>query len=406
MTLTDLQVRKMRPENHRFEILDQAGLYIRVAPSGRKSWIFRYLFDGIPRRMQLGVFPAVSLAEAREKHGAAMMDVQRGIDPGAAAKEAKAKKKAQPTFTDLLEEFWEIELKQKQTGKERRRLIEKDAAPVWKNRKANSITRRDAVLLVDKVRQRAPVGANRFQSVLVRIFNFAAERGIIEASPLVGLRKTPEKTRSRVLTDDEIRRLWEALDLENTDIDIYRASKLALKMLLLTGQRPGEVCGMSWDEIDFDEGFWNIPARRMKNSEPQRVPLLPMALEVLEEAKIYSGDSKFVFRSSHKPENPIIRQSVTKALSRHWAEMGVTEAFTPHDLRRTVRTRLAELGVEDVIAERVLGHKLGGILAIYNRYPYDVEKRQALGLWERRLAEILGLSKSFSNVIPFEARHG
>ncbi len=406
MTLTDLQVRKMRPENHRFEILDQAGLYIRVAPSGRKSWIFRYLFDGIPRRMQLGVFPAVSLAEAREKHGAAMMDVQRGIDPGAAAKEAKAKKKAQPTFTDLLEEFWEIELKQKQTGKERRRLIEKDAIPVWKNRKANSITRRDAVLLVDKIRQRAPVGANRFQSVLVRIFNFAAERGIIEASPLVGLRKTPEKTRSRVLTDDEIRRLWEALDLENTDIDIYRVSKLALKMLLLTGQRPGEVCGMSWDEIDFAEGFWNIPARRMKNSEPQRVPLLPMSLEMLEEVKIYSGDSKFVFRSSHKPENPIIRQSITKALSRHWAEMGVTEAFTPHDLRRTVRTRLAELGVEDVIAERVLGHKLGGILAIYNRYSYDVEKRQALGLWERRLAEILGLSKSFSNVIPFEARHG
>ena len=406
MTLTDLQVRKMRPENHRFEILDQAGLYIRVAPSGRKSWIFRYLFNGIPRRMQLGVFPAVSLAEAREKHGAAMMDVQRGIDPGAVFQSEKAKRKAQPTFADLLEEFWEIELKQKQTGKERRRLIEKDAIPVWKNRKADSITRRDAVLLVDKVRQRAPVGANRFQSVLVRIFNFAAERGIIEASPLVGLRKTPEKTRSRVLTDDEIRRLWEALDLQNTAIDIYRVSKLALKLLLLTGQRPGEVCGMSWDEIDFDEGFWNIPARRMKNSEPQRVPLLPMALEVLEEAKIYSGDSKFVFRSSHKPENPIIRQSITKALSRHWAEMGVTEAFTPHDLRRTVRTRLAELGVEDVIAERVLGHKLGGILAIYNRYSYDVEKRQALGLWERRLAEILGLSKSFSNVIPFEARHG
>ncbi|MDD2318295.1 MAG: integrase arm-type DNA-binding domain-containing protein, partial [Desulfobacterales bacterium] len=266
MTLTDLQVRKMRPENHRFEILDQAGLYIRVAPSGRKSWIFRYLFNGIPRRMQLGVFPAVSLAEAREKHGAAMTDVQRGIDPGDVFQSEKAKRKAQPTFADLLEEFWEIELKQKQTGKERRRLIEKDAVPVWKNRKADSITRRDAVLLVDKVRQRAPVGANRFQSVLVRIFNFAAERGIIEASPLVGLRKTPEKTRSRVLTDDEIRRLWEALDLQNTAIDIYRVSKLALKLLLLTGQRPGEVCGMSWDEIDFAEGFWNIPARRMKNS--------------------------------------------------------------------------------------------------------------------------------------------
>jgi len=406
MTLTDLQVRKMKPKKQRFEILDQAGLYIRVAPTGRKTWVFRYLFDEVPRRMQLGIFPGVSLAEAREKHGAAMMDIQRGIDPGAVFQSEKAKRKAQPTFADLLEEFWEIELKQKQTGKERRRLIEKDAIPVWKNRKADSITRRDAVLLVDKVRQRAPVGANRFQSVLVRIFNFAAERGIIEASPLVGLRKTPEKARSRVLTDYEIRRLWEALDLENMDIDIYRVSKLALKMLVLTGQRPGEVCGMSWGEVDLDEGFWNIPAQRMKNSEPQRIPLLPMAIEVLKQAEAYSGDSKFVFRSSHKPERPIIRQAITKALSRHWREMGISEAFTPHDLRRTVRTRLAELGVEDVIAERVLGHKLGGILAVYNRYSYDVEKRQALGLWERRLAEILGFSKPFSNVIPFEVRHG
>ncbi len=397
MALTHLHVRKLMPQKRRFEVLDQTGLYIRVAPSGRKTWIYRYCFDGTPRRMQLGVFPGTSLAEAREKHGAAMIDIQKGIDPGAKAKEAKAKRKAAPNFQDLLDEFWEMELKTKQTGKERRRLIEKDALPVWKNRKVSSITRRNAVLLIDKIRQRAPIGANRFQSVLVRMFNFAAERGIIEISPLMGLRRVTEKPRNRVLTDEEIKLLWKGTELENKEIDMYRPTKLAIRLLLLTGQRCGEVAGMTWDEIDFDSNFWNIPPGRMINAEPQRVPLLPMALEVLKQAKVYSGNSPFVFQSSHKPEKPMIRQSITRAVSRHRTEMRIEKHFTPHDLRRTVRTKLAELGIDDIIAERVLGHKLQGLLAIYNRYPYDPEKRQALVLWERRLHEILGYSKTNIN---------
>ena len=406
MALTDLMVRKMKPQKRRFEVIDQAGLYVRTAPSGRKTWIFRYFFEGVHRRMQLGIFPGTSLAEARERHGAAMIEVQKGIDPGTKAKEAKAKRKAAPTFQDLLDEFWEMELKAKQTGKERRRLIEKDALLVWKNRKVSSITRRDAVFLIDKVRQRAPVGANRFQSVLVRMFNFAAERGIIEASPLIGLRRAPEKPRSTVLTDEEIKLLWKGTELESKKIDMYRPTKLAIRLLLLTGQRGGEVAGMTWDEIDDDANFWNIPLGRMKNAEPQRVPLLPMALEALGQAKVYSGNSPFVFQSSYKPEQPMIRQSITRAVSRHRAEMGIEKHFTPHDLRRTLRTKLAELGIDDIIAERVLGHKLQGIISVYNRYSYDNEKRQALSLWERRLQEILGMTEKFDNVIPIGGKRG
>jgi integrase len=399
MALTDLQVRKFKPKKRRFEVLDQAGLYVRIAPGGRKTWVFRYFFEGVPRRMQLGVFPGISLAKAREKHGAALVEVQRGIDPGAKLQAEKAKRKAAPNFQDLLGEFWGMELKAKQTGKERRRLIEKDALPVWKNRKVNSITRRDAVLLLDKVRQRAPVGANRLQSVLVRMFNFAAERGIVEMSALTGLRKTTETPRRRVLTDEEIKLLWKGTELENKDIDMYCLTKLAIRLLLLTGQRCGEVAGMRWDEIE--NNFWNIPAGRTKNAESHRVPLLPMSLEVLEQAKVYSGNSPFVFQSSYKPEKPIIRQAITRAVSRHRAEMGIEKHFTPHDLRRTLRTKLAELGVDDVIAERVLGHKLQGLLAVYNRYGYDAEKRKALSLWEQRLSKIIGYSETVSNVIPF-----
>jgi integrase len=184
---------------------------------------------------------------------------------------------------------------------------------------------------------------------------------------------------------------------------MYRLSKLAMRMILCTGQRPGEVAGMSWDELK--DGFWNIPAARMKGKEPQRVPLTPMVLDIIEQARPLSCDSRYVFRSSYVEDSPIKPHSLARALDRHRLEMGFTEdvpRFTPHDLRRTVRTRLAALGVSDVVAERVLGHKLQGILAVYNRYDYDQEKRQALELWERELQRIVGTdAPEPSNVLPF-----
>lgn len=403
MALTDLQVRKFKPQNRRFEVLDQAGLYIRVAPSGRKTWIFRYFFDSVPRRMQLGIFPGISLAEARERHGSAMIKVQQNIDPGAELQAEKAKMKAAPTFQDLLVELWEKELREKKSGVQTRNLLEKNVAAVWGKRRVANIKRRDIVILLDRIGDRAPIVRNRVQGALSRLFNFAAERGVIDDSPCTRIKKIPEKGRSRVLNDEEIKLLWDALDFENKAVDIYRVSKLALKLILLTGQRPGEVTGMTWAEIDGD--FWNIPGERMKNNIPHRVPLNPMAMKIIEQARIYSSDCEFVFRSSHKPGVPISRHSLSRAMSRHWSEMGMEEAFTPHDLRRTLRTKLAELGVSDIVAERVLGHKLQGMMAVYNRHGYDTEKRQALALWERRLREILGISKSISNVIPFEVNH-
>ena len=401
MALTDLTIQKLKPKSKRYEVADGRGLYIRVMPSGAKSWVYRYQFNGLPRRMTLGTYPGISLAQAHERHSTALKELQQDIDPGAKAQEEKAKRKASPTFMDLLNEFWEVELLKSPTGRERKRLVEKDALPKWQNKKVSDITRRDAVLLLDKVRERAPVGANRLQGVLVRMFNFASERGIIEHSPLTGMRRAPEKARTRVLTDDEIKLLWTTLDLQNTEIDIYHVTRLALKMILLTGQRPGEVCGMAWAEIEGD--FWNIPPGRMKNGEANRVPLCPMALEVIETARMYSSDCDYVFRSSYKPKSPISRQAVTRAVARHWPEMGFTKAFTPHDLRRTLRTRLAELGINDVVAEKTLGHKLQGLMAVYNQHAYDTEKRQALNLWERRLSDIVGKSESVaSNVIAFK----
>lgn len=416
MGLTDLQVRKIKPKKDRFEVTDGDGLSIRVMPSGSKSFVFRYLFDGVPRRLTLGIYapslsqdasdyhislpisklPFLTLAEARGRHAEARSKLARGIDPGAEKKAALDTRKAAPTFDDFIKEFWEVELKEKKSGPETLRLLEKDILPAWGNRKMIDVKRRDIVLLLDHIRDRAPIAGNRVHGALTRLFNFAAERGVIDDSPCTRIRKAKENGRSRVLKDEEIKLLWAALALDNKEINVYHLTKLALKMILLTGQRPGEVCGMDWKEID-DEDYWNIPAERMKNKEPHRVPLCEMALKVIESARPYSGNSEFVFQSSFKKDFPETVRALSRAINRHFAEMGFEERFTPHDLRRTMRTRLAELGEPDHIAERVLGHKLQGVMAIYNRHSYDAEKRQALEKWENRLREITGSIEGVSH---------
>ena len=423
MSLTHIKIEKLPAKKNRYEVSDGNGLFIRVTPTGHKSWIFRYRYgdDQKPRRMTLGEYgekPLMTLAKAREVHGIAMQSLQSGIDPGAEAIGQKRRHKEAPTFQDLLEEFWDMELSKSPSAAERKRLVDKDAIPIWGSRKVASIKRRDAVILIDSVRERAPITANRLQGVLVRMFNFAAERGIIDISPLTGMRRGKEDSKSRVLSNEEIKTLWNYLDLERTDSDIYRLTKLALKAILLTGQRPGEVAGMTWNEIDGE--LWIIPAERSKTHVENRIPINPMLSEIIEQARLYRTGSKFVFVSPRSPchhhkkpdtakpketDTPISVGTMANAIRRHSTKMKIKERFTPHDLRRTLRTRLAELGVSDIVAERVLGHKLQGVMGIYNRHSYDIEKRQALSLWEKLLKEILDLSDSDSNVIPFEGVH-
>jgi integrase len=315
---------------------------------------------------------------------------RRALDEAAAA--------AIMTVGDAFDELWGKELQHKKSGTETKRLFDKDVLPAWGKRKVTDIKRRDVVLLLDTIQDRgALIVRNRVHGALTRFFNFCAERGMIEDSPCTRIRKVPEKGRNRVLTDEEIKLLWQALDLDNKAVDIYRVSKLALKMILLTGQRSGEVCGMTWAELS-EEGFWNIPAERMKNGEANRVPICTMAMEVIGQARPYS-DGDYVFRSSIKEGEPMTAHALSRAVIRHWSEIGFKAAWTPHDLRRTVRTRMAEIGINDVVAERVLGHKLQGVLATYNRHNYDLEKRQALEAWERRLQRIVGIEQKKGKIV-------
>lgn len=393
--LTELSIQKMKPtpgkRTEKWDSGGQKGLGLRVGQ--KKIFFVKYFFEGRKKRVTIGEYPSISLAEARLKAQEALVKVQQGIDPGIMAQQDKQSYSSEPDIQGLIIELWDRKLSKLKSGEATRRLLEKDLLKPWGKRKVSTIKTRDIVLLLDKVGERAPVTRNRLHTAINGLFSFAVSRGVIDISPCANIARADEKTRDRVLNDDEIILLWRALDPENKKaFDAYPLTKLALKLILLTGQRPGEVAGMEVSELTErpHSTWWEIPAKRMKgkNAMAHGVPINPIALEVIEQAKFYSGKSKFVFRSSVKKDTHLSVRAISRAVVRHLPEMKL-EKFTPHDLRRTCRTGLAALKVADVVAEKILSHRLQGVLGVYNRAAYEPERRAALMLWENHIQGLI-----------------
>lgn len=397
MKFTDLALQRLRPPTKRTIVWDDGGngFGLRLSPSGTKTFVYMYRHGTRKRMMTLGEFPAVTLAEARRKHATAWEQHKRGMDPAERQIVAKRTLKAEPTVRELLAEYQERELAQRRSGPEIYRMLEKDLLPTLGHKKTRDVTRRDVVLLLDKVRTRAPILANRLQGRIVRLFNFAADRGVIEFNPLHRMSKPKEEGRDRILSDAEICTFWFGID----DVALHPLTVIALKLVLVLGQRPGEIAAMAEAELTGD--VWTIPAERYKTAERHVVPLPPLALELIDAARILNSGSPYIFPSLKRlgkeppeplPPAPLDRHSLSRAVRRKLGDpadprvgcLNMTP-FTPHDLRRTMRTKLAELGVQDHIAERVMGHKLQGMLAIYNRHDYVAEKRDALTTWSDHL---------------------
>ena len=265
----------------------------------------------------------------------------------------------------------------------------------------------DVMTLLDEIKATAPVVSNRTLSILVTMFNFAVEDQLLAVNPIAGLRKrATEKPKDRVLSDAEMRVLWHVLDAGG-DIDVDIAA--ALKALLLTGQRPGEVAGAMQAELvaleDERGARWEIPAARMKARRPHVVPLAPMARQLFIDAmarRQADGDRESVFASRFSTRATLARHTLSNALRRVISNLGPEGADvvrslqghppTPHDFRRTVASNVAALGVarEDRLA--LFAHSTGDVHgAVYDKYERLRETRIALETWERHLAELLGL---------------
>lgn len=387
MKLTDRQIKNLKPKSQRYEVWEGNGFGIRVFPTGKKSWVYMYRFQGKARRITFGNYPKMSVAGAHTAYGKALTELEKGNDPGANLVTSNKEDRTSPTVNILAHEYLEKWAKpRKRSWTEDERMLKKDVIPYLGQRKAKQVTRRDIIVLLDKVMDRgSPIAANRTLAVIRRMFNFAVERDIISISPCYGV-KAPakENKRDRLLNFDEIKLFWNSL----TDVGMSESSKLVLKLQLITAQRKGEVVSAEWTEFDLTDGWWTIPAIKSKNGNAHKVPLSKLALEILKQIKLISSQSKWLFPSP-KGDLPFTPEAINRAIRRNDEQLQEVEHFTPHDLRRTAASHMTALGVPCLIVSKILNHVENSVTAVYDRHSYDKEKKQAMEKWGKKLKEII-----------------
>ena len=411
------------PKAGRVEYWDTVitGLGLRVSETGRKSWVVLYRNQGRLRRMTLGTYPAKSLSAAREEAGDILGQASKGKDPAA---EKTAGRKA-GTFNELADLYIEKYAKgeeytrwetagergeapppKKRSWRKDQAIIDRDLKPAWGTRKAKAVTRADVNrLLNDIVERGAPVQANRVLEVVRKMYSWAigTDRVAMAVNPCHEVpTPTTERPRARVLDATEIKDFW---PMAGDDAKISDGSRIALRLILATAQRPGEITGLPWTELDGDwetapEPFWTIPETRTKNRQTHRIPLSSLAVELLKNAKKLAGESRWAFPSPHL-DQPIYEGSLSHALIKS-GHFGL-DHFTPHDLRRSAATHMTgpPCKVARFILERVLNHAEQSVTGRhYDFYQYDDEKRHALNAWAARLAQVIEGREAESKVVP------
>ncbi len=401
-TLSDTAIRKLEvPARGRRLVFDDhkdapKGFGLRVTAAGKRAFVLRYITaDGKDRLLTIGEHPTWSLTAAR-KRGA---DLRRDIDGGVDILEQRREEKAEPTVADVAERFLRTK-RDRKSHREIEAVLRNHLLPAIGKLKIRDVRRRAVIAPLEALAESRPRQAGILLTYVKQLFSYAEDREIIDASPVASLKAgtlgkgLTSRQRGRVLSADEIRALW---CLERPPRGVHRATLLALKMILVTGQRPGEVAGMRWAEIDGPR--WTIPAaRRGKTGSAHTVPLTDTARAILDEAK---GHPDHVFNARGRPLGP---GALAKAVRRCAEALGSAEADTwghwrPHDLRRTMRTGLAAAGVSDVVAEMAIGHTRKGIAAVYDLHRYELEKRAAMEAWERRLLRIVEGKADGDNVV-------
>jgi integrase len=393
---TDIAIRNLKPKDKRRELPDPAarGLYVIVEPSGFKSFAVRFRFDGKPKKLSLG---NISLSAARKAAAHALHEVKEGRDPTQTKKLVRAERKAieADTLAAVTEKYFAIECGLRRNGEalafngklrsaarryaDLRRLV----LPVLGRRPVSEIKRREIVALLDKIEiESGPTMANLILRFVSRIFSWHAARDDDFRSPIVrGMARSnsKERERNRILTDEEIRRVW------NTKAE--GAFPVYVRFLLLTGARRNEALDLTWDEIK--DGAWELPAARNKTKQVLIRPLSAAALALIEAQQ--GNGSQFVFGTS----------AATKQQKRFRRLTG-TSGWTLHDCRRTARSLMSRVGVNADHAERCLGHVIGGVKGVYDRHHYLPEMQRAYDALAALIERIANPPKG--NVTPLRKK--
>ena len=385
-TLTDLKIRKLAPDpTKRVEIWDARvpAFGIRVSPKGNKSFVLLYRHRGRPRRMTIGRYPVVSLSEARNRAMEALGEVARGADPQV----QKALKHNGTRFDDTVDMFVRTYCRQhnrESTRRETERLLKARFVSRWAARDIREISKSDVLKIIDETLQDgAPSAANHALATIRLFFNWCSDRGLVDVNPCDRLKAPAKKVaRDRVLDDLELGKVW------NAAASIGYPFGTITQLLLLTAQRRNEVASMRWKDIDFGAAAWAIPAELTKNGVTHVVPLVPEALQILTCVPRVHNELLFPARGGEGRAFSGFSKSKERL-----ASLSTVAEFTLHDLRRTVATRMASLGVAPHVVERLLNHvtgTLGGVAGVYNRFKYREEVKAALVLWTGHMRQLVG----------------
>jgi integrase len=396
--LTDRSVRAIKPEAAAFAVWDayQRGLALRVQPTGQKSWKAVYSIGGRPRWYHVGDASAIGLTEARRIAAKIISAVAEGKDPVA----ERMAERGSGTFAELAERYVEEYAKKRnKSWRQADDLIRKYLVPAWGKLNAKSVTRSDVRALMARIE--SPSLANQVKRQASPIFSWGIDQELIIVNPCSGVDLNETRSRERVLSDSELPRFWSAFD----SAGLIRSS--ALKVILLTGQRPGEVSCMRREHIV--DGWWTMPGAPdtklgwpgTKNGQTHRVWLPEAVRAIIAELDGDSATSGFVFTSESQGK-PMGRMQLADAMRGISAEIGV-DNVTPHDLRRTHGTTVTGLGFGREAMNRIQNHKEGGIADVYDRHEYAAENKKVMEAVARCIVALAEGRPEADNVVELRS---
>ena len=428
--LTDRTIRSLKPapKDQRYEVWDAAlpAFGARVDDRGRVNFILMKRLDGKLRRWTLGRYEpgtevepalggALTLAGARRLAWAVADAAARGVDlrDEREARRREEARKREDTLAAVASDFIKRHARPLRSAPQYEGVIERHLLPAWGGRPVAEITRRHVIALLEAIVDRSgPAAAHKALSVARKLFNWAIARDAygLAASPCDRVRPKDIvgklQPRQRVLSDDELRRVWRSAGTAG-----YPFGPL-VKMLIVTGARRNEVAGARWSEVDLDAALWTIPPERMKGGAPHEVPLPPLAVELLRSLPRFAGNG-YVFTTTGgaRPMSGFSKMKrrldglIVERMRGEAKEHVELAGWRLHDLRRTMRSHLSALPVQDIVRELAIAHRRPGLHQVYDLHQYRAEKHLCFDLWAKRLLLIVEPAGG-DNVVPMrgEAR--
>ena len=410
--LTDKHLRAVKPGDNEQSLGDGGGLWIRVLPKskgGAINFYYRFQINEKERRYNCGTYPETTLAQAREKRNIARNMVKSGIDPVTQEENARIARSAaqvmesmEKNVIELMQDWKRVYLSahRKDGGETVENAIKRDVLPIIGNMKAKDVRLPHIVQVIDHILERgARRTANQTLSLMRQMFRHGMGRGIVDTDPTLALSKKQaggkETPSDRNLSLDEISQLHQKLETSGLQTKL----KAAIWLLLATGARVGELAKAEWVHIDKENKTWLIPAANSKNGRPHLIHLSAFAQKQLAILQDIQSSSFLVAgrdKESHISEKTIskaVRDRIrTVALKKRSPKVGTLllpgGEWSPHDLRRTMASRMGDIGVEPHVIERCLNHVQQGIIGVYQRQEYLNERKSAFEKWGKMLSKI------------------